>query len=369
MTLTQRVPRRCLPRGRVATVRVAVVFGAVAVGAVFVAVGSVTLALGVVRAGDAASAASPALPAWSTPSRIEPGGTGAGYDSVYGVSCPTTRTCIAVDETGKALTWRGGRWSAPQTVDDGNTLNSVSCPSTTFCVATASGQASVFDGRSWGAARTVGAPATYRVSCPTTTFCGAVGATGYPGQPSIVATFDGTAWASSATQSTGTLEDRLLDLSCPQAGRCTAVNHDGQVLRLAGGRWAPQRQRIEPGASAVSCPTVAFCMAVGSSYVGVFHVSSRLIPAWYATETGGHWSAARPVPGMKASIFLSVSCPTTGQCMVVGLSGKATQWRNGSWATPQMAFPGRVSATVDVSCPAVNRCMAVNSQGFASVFG
>jgi len=326
---------------------------------------AVALALG---AATEAAAAGTTRATWSPISYVE-AGSQPGYDSVYGVSCPSTQMCMAVDEAGNALAWRNGRWSAPQPVGAGGTLDSVSCPSTSFCVATSSGQATVYDGRDWSMARTVGASATYRISCPTTTFCAAVGATGYPGQPSIVATFNGSTWTSSATPSTGTLQDRLLGVSCPQAGRCTALNHDGRILTLTSGRWVPQRRAIEPGGSSVACPTVSFCMAVGTFSRGGSRNSAPSIPAWYATEVDGHWSAARPVPGLEASIFLSVSCPTANQCMVVGLNGRATLWNKGAWTAPATVFPGRDSATVDVSCPSPNWCMAVNSRGEASEFG
>ena len=331
--------------------------------------GLVALTLGLSVAGGGGWAAAGISPTWSAPTSIEPAGLPAGYGSVYGVSCPNTQMCMAVDETGGALTWRGGRWSAPRPVGADGTLSSVSCASATFCVATSSGQAAVYNGRAWGAAQIVGAPATYQVSCPTTRFCGAVGATGYPGQPSIVATFDGSTWGSTATRSTGTLQDRLLSVSCPQAGRCTAANFDGHVVTLAPGGWAVQRQRIEPGATSVSCPRVSFCMVVGTSYRQAAGTARPVIPAWYVTEVGGRWGAARPIPGMATALFLSVSCASPAQCTAIGLNGKAAQWNSGTWAAPTTVFPGQYSATVDLSCPAVNRCMAVNSQGKASAFG
>jgi hypothetical protein len=42
---------------------------------------------------------------------------------------------VAVDQQGNALTWNGSTWSAPLDIDPGFSLTSVSCTSSTFCVA------------------------------------------------------------------------------------------------------------------------------------------------------------------------------------------------------------------------------------------
>ena len=43
--------------------------------------------------------------------------------------------CAAVDESGDALFWDGSNWSTPAAASPDGTLNSVSCTSSTFCVA------------------------------------------------------------------------------------------------------------------------------------------------------------------------------------------------------------------------------------------
>lgn len=83
----------------------------------------------------------------------EPPGSSAGYSSIYGVSCTGPSFCAAVDESGDATLWNGGRWSTPRPVTPGNTLQSVSCTSPTFCMALAGQQAVRFDGTTWSVDR------------------------------------------------------------------------------------------------------------------------------------------------------------------------------------------------------------------------
>ena len=51
------------------------------------------------------------------------------------VSCVTTKFCVVVDSNGNALTFDGSDWSPPGRIDTGHQLNDVSCASTSFCVA------------------------------------------------------------------------------------------------------------------------------------------------------------------------------------------------------------------------------------------
>ena len=43
------------------------------------------------------------------------------------VSCPTATFCVAVDQSGYALTYNGTSWSSPEEIDPGNILESVFC--------------------------------------------------------------------------------------------------------------------------------------------------------------------------------------------------------------------------------------------------
>ena len=61
---------------------------------------------------------------WSSPKTIDAG------DALSSVTCPSTSFCAAVDDEGNSLTYNGSSWSAPSYIDHTtNFLDSVSCPS------------------------------------------------------------------------------------------------------------------------------------------------------------------------------------------------------------------------------------------------
>jgi hypothetical protein len=55
-----------------------------------------------------------------------------------------------VDHSGNALTYDGTSWSSPDSIDAANQIISVSCPTTSFCVAVDSvGNVFTYNGSSW----------------------------------------------------------------------------------------------------------------------------------------------------------------------------------------------------------------------------
>jgi hypothetical protein len=111
------------------------------------------------------------------------------------VSCPTTTFCLAVSEDAETFTFDGTSWAGPFEASIGPQL--VSCASPTFCMGTAGYDAMVFDGTSWGAPMTDGLPttATGTLSCPTASFCMAIGpGDSGPGTSVVDSQWDGTAW-------------------------------------------------------------------------------------------------------------------------------------------------------------------------------
>ena len=92
---------------------------------------------------------------WTPPVAL-PGDLGA-----LDLACPTTQTCIAVDDVGHFLTWNGTSWSAPESIDGTNALT-VSCSTVTFYAAAGnSGNALVYDGSNWSAPSDVDATSTF----------------------------------------------------------------------------------------------------------------------------------------------------------------------------------------------------------------
>jgi hypothetical protein len=294
--------------------------------------------------------------AWSVPVQIEPNGSSSGSSGIYGVSCPTATSCVAVDADGSALFWRNGRWSGPQPVGAGGTLTSVSCPRTTHCLAmSAGGKAVTYDGRSWSPPVSIGPEGSWKVSCPRITFCAAVSTGGSVGAAITVGTLDGSGWSTQHIPGAGALNDRVLDVSCATTRFCVAVDLDGHILTFDGHRWSTAGGTGPEGMISVSCTSRSFCLAVTDSGA-------------YTAFDGRRWASARAIPGFGAAFAYSISCSSTRRCTAIGLSGMAVNWQDGQWSRPVRVFSGGFSATVAVSCVRPDMCMAVNSEGEAATF-
>jgi hypothetical protein len=109
----------------------------------------------------------------------------------------------------------------------------------------------------------------------------------------------------------------------------------------------------------VSSPTTTNCIAVG--YEGV---SDPLAASW----NGVSWTI-QTIPGTAA--LTGVSCPTTDLCWAVGGNGSrvAEEWNGSAWTLQSRPTPTGVRSTslTGISCPSASNCVAVgdytNSQG------
>jgi hypothetical protein len=178
----------------------------------------------------------------------------------------------------------------------------------------------------------------------------------------------------------------LLSVSCPPAaGRCAAGGATAKgafVVDEHGSTWA--RYQSVAGArwpvTAMSCPVAGTCLAAGGADPRGGGASASTLP-FIASESGGQWTAARPVPGLSKlikedsgiySYIDSVSCAAAGDCTLIGgdrdRAGHAHVFvaseRGGRWshatAIPGLQAPGqgyRVVAS-QVSCGSANLCAA-----------
>jgi hypothetical protein len=180
---------------------------------------------------------------WSAPASIE-GANG----TVQALSCASSSLCAAVDFTGNsvsnALIYNGSAWSAPDPIDPNTSMywgfTSVSCPSASFCMAAdASGYTWVYNGSSWTQAASVGQSGILQqVSCASSTSCLAeqwFGAT---------YSWNGTSWSElPAPDNPTTLP---LDLSCPTAAFCGAVDGLDEALTYTTGAPNPPTTTTAP---------------------------------------------------------------------------------------------------------------------------
>jgi hypothetical protein len=65
---------------------------------------------------------------WGKPSRVVKA-------NINSVSCPSASFCAAVDSSGNVLTFNGRTCTEPRSINDGEALSGVSCSSAAFCVA------------------------------------------------------------------------------------------------------------------------------------------------------------------------------------------------------------------------------------------
>jgi hypothetical protein len=179
--------------------------------------------------------------------------SGPAHDLLNGVSCPSSSSCTAVGtyvtaaggQESLILSWDGVAWSVVASPDnsapsDSDALNGVSCPSSRDCVAVGELQPSSsggrtlvesFDGTRWSLlpSHEVGPPslddALAAVSCPSPRSCLAVGnASSSPagGGRVLVESFDGARWSPVRSPGAGRASG-LAGVSCVSPGRCVAA--------------------------------------------------------------------------------------------------------------------------------------------------
>jgi hypothetical protein len=155
--------------------------------------------------------------------------------------------------------------------------------------------------------------------------------------PFLVTATDGT-WGQATTVDTSALRTPAADitkLSCMAPGECTAVGFaalsNGHSLAFTldetGGAWGTP-QALPVSASVVSArPESLSCSSPGNCTVAGDYTdtSDRLAHSFVAAEVNGTWSSLQGIPGLDSlntgngGGTISVSCPVTADCTVVGL--------------------------------------------------
>ena len=305
-----------------------------------------------------------------------------------------------------AETWTGKTWKAAVLpLPAGGTsgaLSAVSCPARSKCVAVGNYSGGTFaetwNGKAWTPAAlpqpksttpglTIG-DTIEGVSCPTVTRCVATGYAGYtfiadrPADSSISAlaeTWNGSKW----TRTTIPVSGDLRAVSCASAASCLAVGttalfgDTAEALSWNGHAWTALPV---PGAAAVftgvSCTSAAHCTVVGDTVdPGIPSASmAGLAEVW----NGRKWSALRlPWPKGGDSYLTGVSCARAGSCATAGgqnmalhavpLTGKAAAatWNGTAWTIARLPalHPGRSDVFNSVSCPTAAQCVAVGQYG------
>ena len=290
------------------------------------------------------------------------------------IACPSTNLCVGVvtaDQPGTerllAFAPKSGRILRTWQVQP-DSLNSVTCASTTECTAVGAAVGPTGWELTWNP-QTTGTVAIlssaqipfpgalHAVSCPVVWRCSAIA--GYGASEKEV-TFDprlGTANSAGARPLGGYGPDAL---SCPSAGQCTAVDQLGEEVTYDtdnGNANAAGVTSIDPGQAltGVSCPTASQCTAVDLHGNEVtFDPTSGTVNA----------AGVQPVHTDATDYSVAVACPTASQCTSVGEGGtEATFTPPDGAASATVIDRGR--PLVAISCATAQRCVAIDdSRGF-----
>jgi hypothetical protein len=229
-------------------------------------------------------------------------------NQLNGVSCTYSTSCVAVGyyyngSVDQALieTLSGGSWSITTSPDtstsEHNLIFGVSCTSSTSCAAVGyyyngSVDQALIETLSGGSWSITTSPDTSTseynqfnsVSCTSSTSCLAVGnyvnGSGYP--QTLIETLSGGSWSITTSPDTSTSENNQLNgVSCTSSTSCVTVgyyetssgNYQTLIETLSGGSWSittsPDTSTSEPNQlNGVSCTSSTSCVAVGYYYNG-----------------------------------------------------------------------------------------------------
>ncbi|MHB8318667.1 MAG: RHS repeat-associated core domain-containing protein [Acidimicrobiales bacterium] len=272
-------------------------------------------------------------------------GVPGGVSSLGSISCPSTSNCVAggTTTTDSAVTLSTSNSGSGFSVGTGfsslQDLTSLSCPSTSVCFGVASttstSSAGVFTssngGESWSSETLPSGVGTLTsISCATTTNCVATGTGSSQIDPIAIYTTDGVNWS-------------LQDL--------TAVSQLEELL-------------------SVTCVTTSSCVAVGGDTSG----NADIVTAtWSTSSNTWNWtSQIGGVPNLGTlEPLTSVSCSgsncvaTGGTTSSTGAILSNTTSGFGSWNTD--ALPGSVGPLSGASCPTSTECSVVGETSTAGV--
>jgi hypothetical protein len=286
---------------------------------------------------------------------------------LYGASCTSSTSCVAVGQYGKSGTgtttglaesWNGTEWKLQSTPKPeksvANVLQAVSCTSSTACTATGEEYSSTlvtwltlaerWNGTEW-AIQTTPSPEKAEsiylagVSCTSSTFCTAVGH--YENSSGHEATLDeswnGTEWKLQSTPNAEEATETSLEgVSCISSSACTAVGYSGGsgpfTTYAVAEYWNGTEWKIQPTPNSkeasyrrlygVSCTSATFCTAVGENNTPGSEKYATLAESWNGTE----WKvqSTPTLEGSGSSRLEDVSCSSSTACTATGYDKGAT---------------------------------------------
>jgi hypothetical protein len=331
-----------------------------------------------------------------------PNVTGAANTDLNAVSCSSAHFCMAVgddvtsvddydDETTNAFAeiWNGTSWAPAEPINptgESNTFTSVSCPSSTFCVAvgTDEGQSlypllETWDGSTWMQIQAplpqdieFGNEALAAVSCSSGTSCTVVGSyesSTYNTQIPVSDVWDGTTWAvvPMVTPDPDQVYVNMESISCFGAMQCMAVGvthsaPDSSVVEeesATGWTLASLPSSLAFGDLwDISCPSANFC-AVAPNLPQ--YDSNRQLGVW----NGSAWTTIG-IPQDVNEQPSPIACISSTSCLLAAGNNTADEWNGTTWTSETTAGPAEVAYNAEgitaISCLQTGVCMAVATQ-------
>lgn len=324
---------------------------------------------------------------WHPAMRIEPLRNG-GFSAI---SCPNNRLCVAVDQSGFAVTTTnptGGSkaWSSTVKIDRGGTLTGISCPTTRFCVAVDAAGNALVSTRPTGGAKawkrfkidTTTAPGASTsdlapvglsgISCASPSLCVAVDAA----NPANVLTSTNPSGGGRAWTMVKKVASVLTAVSCPSVTLCTVVGAGEYISVDPGSPTGVWKQAGTPpnGAadSAVTCQAIGMCLSAGfgNSSAGYVNVATdpKAGSAWTLTQVQSN------PPNPNAGNLDGIGCTANGLCAAVDSADNAfvsTDQTHATWSAQTGIGPsGATPVSSAISCGSTV-CVVVDSLGYAIV--
>ena len=279
---------------------------------------------------------------WSGPVSIDPN------TLLTSVSCPTTTFCVAVDNSGDAFSYDGSSWSGPTTVSAGDDLADVSCATAEFCVTLDdAGNAFSKTGLLWSPPIPLNAVS---VSCPVIDYCMVVARSG------AVLVFNGTTWLT--TKYVGSQPEAVSCVSASFCGIAGTVGESGAASVYDGTAWSTVTSTGGSSPRALSCVSSTFCVGFDD---GTVYSGSQSF-----AYNGTFWSESPSVIDANG-VLDSLSCASSTFCVAGDEAGDVVAYDGKSWSAPELIDKGR--GVTSISCASAKFCMAVDNSGNALIFG
>jgi hypothetical protein len=181
----------------------------------------------------------------------------------------------------------------------------------------------------------------------------------------VVVTYGGTVFMVSGTHDVKVIATdlSLTAVSCPDVTFCAAVggSSDALVVRPTGLRAYPVTSAGFGSIvhwESVTCPSAGFCMAGGGIIQGL-HSGAGVVSTW----NGRRWSVAKVVDPYLASethTFIgSLSCTSPTFCVAADGNDRTLQWNGAKWSFPRPLNEPAVNDSFSVSCTSSTFCLAL----------